>query len=57
MGSFVIELLQEGVELGLLLQDVGPRRTGGFFLKGEMHAFTTTVLLEMAWLDPLNGDS
>jgi len=30
MRPFLIELLQEGVELGLLLQDVGTRRTSGF---------------------------
>ena len=53
MRSFVIELLQESVELGLLLQDVGPRCTSGFLLQGEMHAFMTTVLLEITGLDPL----
>ena len=57
MGSFVIEFLQESVELGLLLQDVGAGRASGFFLEGEMHAFLTTVLLRMPGPDPLNGDS
>jgi len=33
MRPFVIELLEERVELGLLQQDVGARRTSGFFLK------------------------
>ena len=34
MGSFVIEFLLEGVEFGLLLQEVGPRRPGGLLLQG-----------------------
>src|SRR5262249_54539879 len=55
--SFVIEFLQESVELGLLLQDVGSRRASGFFLQSEMHAFMTAVLLGMAGPDALNGDS
>ena len=57
MGSFVIEFLQEGVELGLLLQEVGARRAGGFFLQGEMHALMPAILLGMAGTDPLHGDS
>ena len=57
MRSFVIEFVQEGVELGLLLQDVGTRWAGGFFLQSEMHAFMPAVLLGMAGTDPLDGDS
>ena len=57
MGPFVIKLLQEGVELGLLLQDVGTRRASGFSLQGQMHAFMTAVLLGMARTNPLNRDS
>ena len=57
MRSFVIELFQENVELSLLLQDVGARRTGGFFLQGQMHTFVTAVLLGMTRADPLNGDA
>src|SRR5579864_3904776 len=57
MGSFLIEFLQEGIELGLLLQEVDTRRAGGFFFEGEMHAFMTAVLLGMAGTDPLNRDS
>jgi hypothetical protein len=41
----------------LLLQNVGARRTGGFFLQGEMHTFMTAVLLGMNGPDPLNGDA
>jgi hypothetical protein len=57
MRPFVIELLQEGVELGLLLQDVGARRASGFFLQGEMHTFMTAVLLGMAGANPFNGNA
>jgi hypothetical protein len=41
----------------LLLQDVGARRTSGFFLQGQMHTFMTTVLLGMTGPDALNGVS
>ena len=57
MRSFLIELFQEGVELGLLLQDVGAGRTSGFFLQGQMHAFMPAVLLRMAGANPFNGDA
>jgi hypothetical protein len=57
MRPFVIKLLQEGVELGLLLQNVGARRASGFFLQGQMHAFMPAVLLGMARTNPLNGNS
>src|SRR5579864_6107776 len=57
MGPFLIELLQESVELGLLLQDVSARGASGFFLQGQMHALVTAVLLRMARADPLNGDT
>jgi hypothetical protein len=55
--AFVIKLFQEGVELGLLLQEVGARRAGGFFFQGEMHALMPAILLGMAGTDPLNGNS
>jgi hypothetical protein len=57
VGPFEIEFLQEGVELGLLLQEVDAGRAGGFFLQGEMHAFMTAVLLGMAGANPFNRDS
>lgn len=57
MRPLLIELLQEGVKLGLLLQEVGAGGTSGFFLQGQMHPFMTTVLLGMAGTNPLNGDS
>ena len=57
MRSFLIELFEESVELGLLLQDVGTCGTGGFFLQGQMHAFMAAVLLGMAGTDALNRDA
>ena len=57
MRPFLIEFLNESIELGLLLQNVGGRRTGGFFLQGQMHAFMTTVLLGMARPDALDGNA
>ena len=48
MRPFVIEFLNEGVELGLLLQDVGAGRAGGFLLQSQMHALMPAVLLRMA---------
>ena len=57
MRSFLIELLHESIELGLLLQNVGAGWTGGFFLQGQMHAFMAAVLLGMAGPDTLNGDT
>ena len=56
MRPFVIRLVQEGVELGLLLQDVGARRASGFFLQSEMHAFVTAILLWMPRLDAFDAD-
>jgi len=57
MRRFVIELLQESVELGLLLQKVGAGGRGGFFLQGQMHTFLPAVLLRMTGPDALNGDA
>ena len=57
MRPFVVELLDEGIELGLLLQDIGAGRTSGFFLQSQMHAFMAAVLLGMAGADALNGDA
>lgn len=45
MGTLKIEVLDEGVELGLLLQDVLAGRSGSFLLQGQVHAFMASVLL------------
>jgi hypothetical protein len=56
MRTFVVELLEEGIEAFLLLQKVLSGGLGGFFLESEMHALMTPVLLRPAQLDALKGD-
>lgn len=41
--ALVVEFLNKGIELALLLQDVGARRASGFFLQSQMHAFVPAV--------------
>ncbi len=57
MGTLLIEDLDEVVEAGLLLQEVGGRRLGGFFLQGEMHAFMAAILLRMTGFDSLDANA
>ena len=57
MGPFGIELGDEVVEAGLLLEAVHAWRTGCFFLESEVHALVASVLLRVAWLDALDGDA
>ena len=45
MRPLPVELLDEGIEARLLLQDVGRGRLGGFLLQGQMHALVPPVLL------------
>src|ERR1700758_2007924 len=56
VGALAIELLGKGVELGLLLKEIGAGRTRRFFLQRQVHAFLTTVLLRMTGLDALDRD-
>src|SRR5580692_483235 len=56
MRSLLVVIVDEGIELGLLLQEVLPRRFGGFFLQGQVHAFVPTVLLWITRLDTLDAD-
>jgi hypothetical protein len=46
--TLVVEDVDKVVEAGLLLQEVGGGRLGGFFLQGKMRALVATVLLGMA---------
>jgi hypothetical protein len=55
--AFVVVLLQEDIELGLLLQKVGAGGAGGFLLEGEVHAFVAAVLLGMTGLDAFDADA
>ena len=54
--ALMVEDLNEFVEASLLLQEVGGRRLGGFFLQSEMHAFMTTILLGRTGFDPFDTD-
>ena len=57
MWALVVEDLNELVEAGLLLQEVGGRRLGGFFLQGEMHALVTTILLGSTGFNALDANA
>ncbi len=57
MRPFLVELLREIVEPGLLLETVHARRPGGLLLEREMHPLVAAVLLGMAGLDAFDGDS
>ena len=48
MRPLVVEALDEGIEAGLLLQDIGGGRLGRFGLQRQMHALVAAVLLGMA---------
>ena len=52
-----MKTLNEVIKAGLLLQEVGGGRFGGFFLQGEMHALMTAILLRMAGLDALDANA
>jgi hypothetical protein len=57
VGPFDIELVDEVVEAGLLLQGVHARRPGCFFFEGEVHALVAAILLGMTWFYALDGDA
>jgi hypothetical protein len=57
MRPLAVELLEEAIEAGLLLQAVGAWRAGGLLLEGEVHALVAAVLLGVSWLDALDGDA
>jgi hypothetical protein len=48
MGPLVVEFLEEGVELGLLLQDVGACRASGFFLQEHPRASGVAEIVKAA---------
>ena len=55
--TVMIKDLDEFVEPGLLLKEVGTGGLGGLFLQGEMHAFVAAILLRVAGLDALDGNT
>jgi len=55
--AFVVEDIDELVEAGLLLQEIGGCRFCGLFLQSEVHAFVTTVLLRMTRLDAFDANA
>src|SRR5271154_2235443 len=57
MGPLLIELLDKGIELGLLLQEVGAGRPCCFFLQGQVHTLMSSVLLGMTGPKPVDADA
>ena len=57
MGSLEVELLDEVIEAGLLLEEVGPCGFGGLLFQGEVHALMPPVLLRVAGLDAFDLDT
>src|ERR1700733_15829836 len=56
MGSLLVVLADELIELGLLLQEVLARRLGCFLLQSQMHALMPTVLLRITRPDAFDVD-
>src|ERR1051325_7121099 len=57
VGPFGIELVDEAIELGLLLKEVGAGGTGGLLLEGEVHALMAAVPLRVAWVNAVDADA
>jgi hypothetical protein len=57
MGTLGIEFLDEGVEFGPLLEDVGAGGPGGVLLQGKVHAFVAAILLGVARANSLDGNA
>lgn len=57
MGPLGVELLDEVVEVGLLLQEIGAGRLGCLKFQCQMHALMAAVLLRVARLDALDVDT
>ena len=56
MGPLLVVARDEGIEAGLLLQQVRRRRLGRFGFQRPMHAFMPAVLLRVAGRDSLDPD-
>src|SRR4030095_12423654 len=47
MGTLVVEFMNEGIELSLLLKEIGTGGTGSFHFLGSMHAVVVDTLLRV----------
>ena len=57
MGPLVVIARDEGIEAGLLLQEVGRGGLDRFAFERQVHAFVPPVLLRVPRLDPLEVDT
>ena len=57
MRAFPVVALDEGIEPGLLLQNVAGGGLGGFLLQREMHPLVSAVLFWMPRFDSLDLDA
>src|SRR6185369_2046850 len=57
MRSFAVELLDKGIELGLLLQKVSASRPSGFVFQRQMHALMAAILLGMTGTNAFDADA
>ncbi len=57
MRPFLVEPLEEIIEAGLLLQEVGRGGLGRFGLQRQMHPLVPAVLLGMPGLDAFDADT
>src|SRR5215470_13901272 len=55
--TLVVEDLNEVIEAGLLLQEIGGSGFGGFFFQSEVHALVTAILLGVTRLDAFDADA
>ena len=57
VGSLLVELAFESIELALLRAAVGGRRLGGLVLERAVHALMLAILLRLSGLDELRKDA
>ena len=57
MRALVVVLVDEVLEFGLLLEQIGRGWLGGGLFEGQMHPFMATVLFRVAGLDALDLDA
>jgi hypothetical protein len=54
--ALFVEVFDEVIELGLLLEEIFRGRLGGLLLQGQMHSLVPAVLLWVAGLDAFDAD-